>query len=653
MKSILALSVLFLSASVAVAAPRDDAVPDARQPAASVEALNTSLDALKADVLERTLSEATTHVLAGGTSRTNLRYDLAIASFEKATALYDEVQARDLPAEHKRQLLLTLETLGDLYVTTGDLDKARASFLRQQTAAKKLLQVEPDNPAWQASLSVSYLKFGDVARDQGDTSAALDAFLLALEQDHKGVSTDDPEARARSASAHLKAGVVKSMQGDPATARHHYEAGLRIAEKLVSAAPGNTEWQQTLAMSHFLIGNLLANDHEAALAAHQRALDIRSRLAQREPAKSARQLDLAESYDGVGVALREQEKYPAAVEMFEKAHSTLERLAETDPQNMTFQHHLAFAKAQLAEAMFDGGKYEKYDAALAIYRHSATIRERLAAEDRANAGWQSDLAVTYDRLAGMLVANFVNQASTEDAEHDNTGALAYYRQALSINQKLAQLDPDNLAWQQAVRSSHRLVGWMCWRLQGPEQGLVYLRTGRDFIANAVAARPTNEALLTGLLVANNDIGEMADRSGDAKAALAAYTDSLVVARQLVGLRPNDAKRLRGVSLSANIVGDRFLALRREEEALAAYREGIASIETAIKANPDPTDLLRDLALGQNRSGDALMQLGRRGEAMAAYLNGLEATERLIAAQPDETQWRRDLEFGRRRLEGAL
>lgn len=637
MKRILPLSMLMLSVSAAVAAQPQ--VSEAPIGAESPVEAGSGRDELKAELVKRTLSEAMTHVLKGGTARSGLKYDQAIASFEAAAKLFEELAPRDLQAEDKRQHLLTLQTLGELYVTTGDLAKARDAITRQQAAARQFGEAEPGKAEWRANLAGSYLRLGDVARDQGDTPAALSAFLQALQIDEGLVGASEPDAEGRSVTAHLRVGEIKAVQGDNAAARQHYDAGLRLAEKLAAAFPGAAEWQQNLAKAHFLTGRLLdsTTDHESALAAHRRALEIRSRLAEQAPKDTDRQLDLAASYDGVGAVLRAGEEPAAAVEMFGKAHAVIERLAEADPQNLIFQRELAFAKAQLAEAMFDASEYRKYDEALAIYRHSAAIRERLAAEDKTNMLWQADLAVAYDRLAGMLIANFPNYSGAGDAARDSSGALAYYRGALTINQRLAGLDPENVTWQLAVRASYRQVGWTSWTLQNRREGADYLRRARDFAAAAVAAKPANDALLTGLLFAHDDIGQMNDRSGDVKAALVAYSESLSVARQLAGRSPHDPKRQRGLWLSATTVGDLFLRLDRAEEGLAAYREGNAAIEAAVKLRPQQTELLYDLAAGQNSIGDALTRLGRQDEALAAYARRIEVTERLVRHQSERSQ----------------
>src|SRR6185295_11183549 len=89
---------------------------------------STSRTALKTNFLERTLSEASTHAISGGASRADLNYDLAIASYEQAAALYGELAAEKLPDAQREQQFRTLDALGDLYVTVGNLAKAKNAF---------------------------------------------------------------------------------------------------------------------------------------------------------------------------------------------------------------------------------------------------------------------------------------------------------------------------------------------------------------------------------------------------------------------------------------------------------------------------------------------------------------------------------------------
>ncbi len=51
-------------------------------------------------LVERTLSEAQSHILNANAARTELRYDLAISDLTKAVELYAEVEA-DLPTPRR------------------------------------------------------------------------------------------------------------------------------------------------------------------------------------------------------------------------------------------------------------------------------------------------------------------------------------------------------------------------------------------------------------------------------------------------------------------------------------------------------------------------------------------------------------------------
>ena len=71
--------------------------------------------------------------------------------------------------------------------------------------------------------------------------------------------------------------------------------------------------------------------------------------------------------------------------------------------------------------------------ALEAYADSLAIRERLAASDPGNAGWQRDLSVSWERIGGI-----------RERQHDRAGALEAWRQALTISLPLAKAHPDSV-----------------------------------------------------------------------------------------------------------------------------------------------------------------------------------------------------------------
>jgi hypothetical protein len=75
------------------------------------------------------------------------------------------------------------------------------------------------------------------------------------------------------------------------------------------------------------------------------------------------------------------------------------------------------------------------------------VRTRLAAADSKNAEVQRDLSISHEKIGNMLVRS-----------GDQAGALAQYRQSLTIDTKLQETDPDNAQARLDCASSHEKIG---------------------------------------------------------------------------------------------------------------------------------------------------------------------------------------------------
>ncbi len=72
---------------------------------------------------------------------------------------------------------------------------------------------------------------------------------------------------------------------------------------------------------------------------------------------------------------------------------------------------------------------------LGLYKHSLTIRDRLAKSEPGNAGWQRDLSVSFGKLA--LV---------QKQSGDKTKARSLLLQGQAITAPLTKLSLDNVVW---------------------------------------------------------------------------------------------------------------------------------------------------------------------------------------------------------------
>ncbi len=122
-----------------------------------------------------------------------------------------------------------------------------------------------------------------------------------------------------------------------------------------------------------------------------------------------------------------------ALAQYRKSLAIREKLAASDPKNSDWQRDLSVSFNNVAGILEAQGEREQ---ALAQYRKSLAIREKLAASDPKNSDWQRDLSVSYEKVAGILAA-----------QGEREQALAYYLKDLTISEKLAASDPKNAQWQ--------------------------------------------------------------------------------------------------------------------------------------------------------------------------------------------------------------
>src|SRR5262249_62348773 len=85
---------------------------------------------------------------------------------------------------------------------------------------------------------------------------------------------------------------------------------------------------------------------------------------------------------------------------------------------------------------------------------SLAIRVAQSAAEHDNAGWQSDLSVSQERIGDVL-----------RAQGNLAAALESYTSAHAIRERLAAADPGNAGWQSDLSVSHETIGGVL-RAQG-------------------------------------------------------------------------------------------------------------------------------------------------------------------------------------------
>jgi uncharacterized caspase-like protein len=392
-----------------------------------------SRDELKDRFIERTLSEATTHYLAGGASQAQLRYDLAIADYQAAVKLYADVDGFDLPDEARYQQALSWELIGTLQTTVGNLKAAGGAYDAMVKAVEKRAAAEPDKIDHQRDLVVARNKVADVKMATGDIPGAIGLYQQALDT-MKGILEKEPtpEYLRDYAVCFNRIGDALRISGDGPGALVNYRAALKASEFLVETLPDDNGFRRDLAVTHSKVGLALrlANDLAGALAEYEVSLQISEALSKQAPDDMELQRDQTVGLNAIGDLKRLAGDNAGAFDPYRRSVAITQGLVERDPGNTLWRRDLSLGLGKLGDAM---GATGDLAGALQNYRSAQAIAEYLAELDPTNAEWQRDLSVGHNRTGDILLA-----------QGDKAGAAAEYRAGFAIADAQLQADPDNV-----------------------------------------------------------------------------------------------------------------------------------------------------------------------------------------------------------------
>lgn len=405
-----------------------------------------SRQALKANFDQRTLSEAATRLLSGGAARTALRYDLAIADYEKALALYDEAGDAALAPEHADRRLAALEVLGLLNETTGNVAAARDAYEALRHWAERRAATDAD-PSIRRDLAKAHTRLGDTLVAMGDLDAAAGAYGEARTILADLTAAPSGERWLRDlAIAHDGIGGVRFSQGDVHGAVEAFAESLAVKRRLVEAAPGDAEALRDLTVTYDDIGNAarVLGDLDGATEAFAASLAIREDLLAAAPDAPGRQRDVSVSRDNMGDVLRDAGDRDAALASYSAALEIVRAMAERDPNDTQLMRDISVSTNKVGNVLRDAGDL---DAAGKAFTDSLAVVRALAARDPANADWQRDLSVTLEKVADI-----------ERQKGSPERALAGFEESLVIVRRLAASDPGNADWQRDLSITLAEIG---------------------------------------------------------------------------------------------------------------------------------------------------------------------------------------------------
>jgi tetratricopeptide (TPR) repeat protein len=355
-----------------------------------------------------------------------------------------------------------------------------------------------------------------------------------------------------------------------------------------------------------------------ALQVHRQALAIRRELAATPGADTEAGLDLARSLRMVGRVQSATSDNVGALAMYEEARRVAEGLVADDPSDA--------ARAALAQSHHNIGmvleRINRPQAALAAYREALALRQKLADANPAVTQFQSDLAYSHNNIGVALQRAGQTQA-----------VLAAHEKARAIRQELAGAHPAVIVFQQDLAYTHNNIGVVLY-LRGQTQAALKAYQAALAVHQELAVvYPAVTDFQTGLSHCHYNIGLSLSTTGHPGEALAAHERARVIRQKLAEANPAVTDFQSELARSHSEIGKLLARKGLWDEAAASFRQARAIRQKLAEANPTISLFQRELASSRSQTGILQRRGGQPADAAASFRQAIAMLERLPTRSP--------------------
>ena len=232
---------------------------------------------------------------------------------------------------------------------------------------------------------------------------------------------------------------------------------------------------------------------------------------------------------------------------------------------------------------------------------------------------------------------------------DRAGALASYRKAVSLLERVADKRPTDAAVRRDLAAAHdrvgdalRLTGGSADALASYRRALA-LREGAGGESGPSATTPGDRAS------SYQRIADVLAQTGDAKGAEESQRRALAIFEEQAARTPDDARAQRDLFIASIKTGDRLRALGDHPASLERYRRALELAEPLAAADPANARAQRELAVAVDKVGNALGLTGDEPGALAQFRRAMTVRASLAARDRDDAELRRDLSISHEKI----
>ena len=338
---------------------------------------------------------------------------------------------------------------------------------------------------------------------------------------------DDPDIQDDLAGANFRVGLInEAVEADLQLAIEPLKSALEIQRRLATETPDDVDRAAALSDTLTALGRIQfrSGQGEASIESLQEALTIRRSVAESSPedATTVRR-QLANSHMNVGLVEMEVGNLEAAREQFEQAQEIRQDiLSAGDNTHVRRDFGMGYYNLGNLILMDESADLE---VAFSNFESAVEVFQRLIEEEPRNFSNQSRLAVCH-RILGDL-------QSTAD---DITPALASYREAMVVLNRLVSLNPDVTQYREQLAGVQINRGQLLLESDAPEALAAFQQADSLLLTLAEEAKPENDALRA---VALRESGLLLIDQGDVATGQNNFDQAEQIQKELVKNYPDN------------------------------------------------------------------------------------------------------------------
>ena len=470
-------------------------------------------------------------------------------------------------AVHRKALAIRREL-----ASAADADSsAKLDLARSLIATGYLAEATGDNAGALSAYEEARALAGPLADGPGATDAARD--VLGTSHHRIGL------VLSQTGHAGRGAGVVPPRPGDPAEAGRRQPRRHRVPQR-----PGDQPQQHR----HAAVADRPAG--RGAGVVPPRPGDP-AEAGRRQPRRHRVPQPPGDSHNNIGW-LQSQTGQPAeALESYRRALAIRQKLADDNPAVTEFRSRLANSHNNIGWLQSQTGQPAE---ALESYRLALAIQQKLADDNPAVTEFRSSLANSHQGIGHL-------QSQTgQPAE-----ALESYRQALAIQQKLADDNPAVTEFRSRLAHSHNDIGILQSETGQPAEALESIPSRPGDPAEAGRRQPRRHRIPGRIWrIVLRNIGYLRLNSGKLTEAAGDFAREAAIREKLAGDNPSIPGYRSRLANCLNNMAALLLRLGRPSEARVRSERAVALLETLSREDPETPKYRWLLAEGYLRFGQA-------------------------------------------------